>query len=50
MPISAPIPNSPPSANWVEALRIRIALSSRWKNRAAAASSSVRMLSVWEEP
>jgi hypothetical protein len=27
MPISAPSPNSPPSANWVEALTITIALS-----------------------
>jgi hypothetical protein len=32
MPISAPMPNSPPSANWVEALRIRMALSSRARN------------------
>src|SRR5918996_2048333 len=45
MPISAPMPNSPPSANWVEALRIRIALSSRSKKHAAALSSSVRMQS-----
>ena len=28
MPISAPMPNSPPSANWVEALCIRMAESS----------------------
>ena len=39
MPISAPMPNSPPSANWVEAFRIRIALSNRWKNLAAVAKA-----------
>ncbi len=36
MPISAPMPNSPPSANWVEAFRIRIALSNPAKNRSAS--------------
>jgi SAM-dependent methyltransferase len=47
MPISAPMPNSPPSANWVEALRIRIAESSRSKNRSAVLQSfSVRIASV----
>ena len=50
MPISAPMPNSPPSANWVEALRITMAASMRARKRAAVASFSVRMASVWPEP
>ena len=37
MPISAPMPNSPPSANWVEALCSTMALSTRARNRSAVA-------------
>ena len=50
MPISAPMPNSPPSANCVEALCIKIALSNRWKKRSTARASSAKMQSVWLEP
>src|SRR5262249_5715495 len=41
MPISAPKPNSPPSANWVEALCSTIAESTSFKNFSAAAASAV---------
>jgi farnesyl diphosphate synthase len=50
MPISAPKPNSPPSANCVEALCSTIAESTSFRNRSAAAASSVTMQSVWCEP
>src|SRR3546814_1161659 len=50
MQISPPKPNSPPSANCVEALCRMIALSSRFMNSAAWAAFSVRMASVWLEP
>src|ERR1019366_2376818 len=46
MPISAPKPNSPPSANWVEALCITMAESTSFKKRSAAAGFSVTMQSV----
>jgi hypothetical protein len=39
MPISAPKPNSPPSANWVEALTRTMAESTRAMKRSAAAES-----------
>src|SRR5689334_8849986 len=50
MPISAPMPNSPPSANCVDALCITIAESSPDRNRSAAAASSVTIDSVCCEP
>ena len=50
MPISAPKPNSPPSANWVEALCSTIAESTSARKRSAAAASSVTIASVWCEP
>ncbi|MNC95203.1 hypothetical protein D3C83_122610 [compost metagenome] len=50
MPISAPMPNSPPSANCVDALCMTIALSSSFKKRVAAAASSVTIASVCAEP
>ena len=50
MPISAPKPNSPPSANWVEALCSTIALSTSARKRSAAALSAVTIASVWCEP
>src|SRR5258707_15468986 len=50
MPISAPMPNSPPSANCVEALCITIAESRAERNRCAALASSVTMESVCCEP
>src|SRR5262249_6540440 len=50
MPISAPKPNSPPSANWVEALCNTIAESTSLTNFFAAALSSVTIESVWCEP
>ena len=37
MPISAPSPNSPPSANWLDALCITMALSTSARKRFAAA-------------
>src|SRR5579859_401738 len=46
MPISAPMPNSPPSANWVEALTSTMALSTAARKASAAAASSVTMASV----
>src|SRR5262245_9750325 len=46
MPISPPMPNSPPSANWVEALCSTIALLTRARNSSAALRSSVAMASV----
>src|SRR5262249_4971141 len=46
MPISAPMPNSPPSANWVEALCSTMALSISARNRSAAAASPVTIVSV----
>ena len=46
MPISAPSPNSPPSANWVEALTITIALSTSARKRSPAASSAVTIASA----
>ena len=49
MPISAPMPNSPPSENWVEALCITTALSIAVMKRRAASASSVRIASVWCE-
>src|SRR4051812_22137929 len=50
MPISAPKPNSPPSANWVEALWRTIAESTSARKRSAAAASAVTIASVWCEP
>src|SRR5690606_7519930 len=50
MPISPPKPNSPPSANCVEALWRRMALSISVKKRATDAGSSVMIASVWCEP
>src|SRR5205085_9304573 len=50
MPISAPIPNSPPSANWVDALCITIAESNPVMNRSAAERSPVIIASVCCEP
>src|SRR5262245_13644679 len=50
MPISAPKPNSPPSANCVEALCRTIAESTSRKNFSAATGSSVTIESVWCEP
>ena len=50
MPISAPMPNSPPSANWVEALTSTMALSTFFRNLSAALASPVMILSVWLEP
>src|SRR5262249_45109078 len=50
MPISAPKPNSPPSANWVEALCNTIAESTSSRNFSAAARSSVTIESVCCEP
>ena len=50
MPISAPKPNSPPSANCVDALWSTIAESTSRRKRSAAAASSVTMASVWCEP
>ena len=49
MPISAPMPNSPPSANCVEALCSRIAESISLKKRSTAAASSATIASVWCE-
>ena len=49
IPISAPIPNSPPSANWVDAFVITIALSTSAKNRSARFLFCVMMDSVWPE-
>src|SRR6185437_6100216 len=49
MPISPPKPNSPPSANCVEALCKRIAESISLKKRATAAASSEMIASVWCE-
>src|ERR1700719_4347967 len=46
MPISAPKPNSPPSANCVEALCITMAESTSFKIRSADALFSVTMQSV----
>ena len=50
MPISAPKPNSPPSANWVEALCSTIAESTSLRNFCAALASSVTIASVWCDP
>src|SRR5690606_10628309 len=49
MPISPPKPNSPPSANWVEALWTRIAESISLKNLSTTARSSAITASVWWE-
>ena len=46
MPISAPMPNSPPSANWVEALTITMALSTSRRKVSAVAAFSVMIQSV----
>src|SRR4051794_38644658 len=46
MPISAPKPNSPPSANWVEALCRTIAESTSLRNFSAACASAVTIASV----
>ena len=46
MPISPPKPNSPPSANWVEALTRTMALSTPLAKRSAASASVVMMASV----
>src|SRR3569833_2225979 len=43
MPISPPKPLSPPSAYWVVALRMRLALSISVKKRAIFAAFSLRM-------
>src|SRR3569833_3190254 len=50
MPISPPNPNSPPSANWVEALCSRMALSISVKKRSTDAGSSEMIASVWFDP
>ena len=50
MPISAPKPNSPPSANCVEALCSTIAESTSLRNFSAAFWSAVTIASVWCEP
>ncbi len=50
MPISPPKPNSPPSANWVEAFQMTMALSTAFRKAAAASASSVTIASVWPEP
>src|SRR5580704_15301019 len=50
MPISAPKPNSPPSANCVEALCRTIAESTSRRNFSAAFLSSVTIASVWWDP
>src|SRR4030095_9676534 len=50
MPISAPKPNSPPSANCVVALCSTIAESTSLRNLSAAAWSAVTIASVWCEP
>ena len=50
MPISAPMPNSPPSANWVDALTMTMALSTRLRKASAVSASSVMMDSVCWEP
>src|SRR5262245_30006626 len=50
MPISAPNPNSPPSANCVEPLCRTIAESTSLRNFSAAARFSVTIESVWCEP
>src|SRR5690606_3697281 len=50
IPISPPNPNSPPSANWVEALWRTMAESTSAKKRDTAAASSEMMASVWCEP
>src|SRR5262249_21705793 len=50
MPISAPNPNSPPSANWVEALCSTIAESTSARNFSAVRASFVTIASVWCEP
>src|SRR5687767_7617292 len=46
MPISAPKPNSPPSANWVEALCSTMAESTSLRNLSAVSLSSVTIASV----
>ena len=50
MPISAPKPNSPPSANCVEALWSTMALSTSARKRSARLRSSVTIASVCCEP
>ena len=50
MPISPPKPNSPPSANWVEAFHSTIALSTRPRKYSAAEVSSAMIASVWPVP
>jgi len=50
MPISAPMPNSPPSANCVDALCSTIALSSSFKKRSAAAASFVTGFALTADP
>ena len=50
MPISAPKPNSPPSANCVEALCSTIAESTSRRNLSATFWSAVTIASVWCEP
>src|SRR3546814_4718561 len=49
IPISAPSPNSPPSANWVEAFHITIAESTRARNDSATSASSATIVSRSEE-
>src|SRR3954469_3648276 len=50
MPISAPKPNSPPSANWVEALWSTIAESTSARKRSAAAGSAATIDTGWGAP
>lgn len=50
MPISAPRPNSPPSAKRVEQLTRRLAESRSETKRWAEVSEEVTMASVWREP
>src|SRR5439155_6567998 len=50
MPISAPKPNSPPSAKRVEALTMTHAESTSREKRSAADGSSVTIASVWLVP
>ena len=50
LPISAPIPNSPPSVKRVEALTYTQAASTPSWNARADAVSRVRIASEWPEP
>ena len=50
MPISAPMPYSPPSVKRVDVLTYTAAASTSLLNRSAAASSSVTIASEWPVP